>query len=70
MGKSRRQRQARDRTAMSSWPPITIKRAKRGQPGPRLCQGSSRRRIKPGQLHRVGHAPKGTIEQQGRQIGL
>ena len=70
MGKPGRQRQARKRTAMGSRPPITIERAKRGEPRPRLCQSSGRRRIKPGQLHRVCHAPKGTIKQQGRQICL
>ena len=68
-GEPRRQGQVAQAAAHLGDAPLAVERAELPQQRPRLLQGRSRRRIEEGERRRIGDAPGGAVEQEGREIG-
>ena len=67
---ARREGQGGDRLAVGGGAAVGGEGAEREEALPRLVDRGGRRRIEPGELARVGHAPQGAVEKQGGEIGL
>ncbi len=68
-GKTRRQREARDRAAFVGDAALCVDRADRPQKGAGLGERRPRRRIEKGEPGRIDLAPDDAIEQKPRQVG-